>query len=364
MSCTDDRPAGLTPGPALPTAAPPLGRVAGDAARPGNAATAARNVRRLARRQRNAGGVVVIAGASSGIGRCTALLFAAEGWRVGLVGRNPLGLADTGREIAETGVRHLEAVADVTDEAALERAAAAIEAALGPIELWVNVAGNGVYGRFSEVPDAEFRRVTEVTYHGTVNGTRVALRRMLPRDRGTIVNVCSAVVFHGVPLMTSYSGAKAAVRAFAQSLRMELRLGGSKVRIGTVFPPAVNTPFFDRAPSYMGFPGQPVPPVYQPEVVARGIRLCAAGRGGEAVLTGTVWAYALITRISPGLAAFLVSLGGFGRPLPSDPGIERQVEPELFEARATRFSTHGPFNKRARRRSLHTWLTERWHRQA
>jgi short-subunit dehydrogenase len=304
-------------------------------------------------------GVVVVAGASSGIGRCTALLFAQDGWRVGLIGRNEAGLRDTGAAVAALRASHAAAVADVSDAAALERAADAIEAALGPVTLWINVAGNGVYGRFLDVPDAEFRRVTDVTYHGTVNGTRAALRRMVPRNHGTVVNVCSATVFHGVPLLSSYSGAKAAVRAFDQSMRLELKLLKSRVRIGTVFPPAVNTPFFDRAVSYMGFPAQPVPPVYQPEMVARGIRLCAQGPGGELLLSGTVVAYSVLARISLRLAGFLVSLSGFAKPLPRDANDARVPEPELFEPKATSFAVRGSFGRRARGWSSLVWLAER-----
>src|ERR1700679_3571968 len=191
--------------------------------------------------------VVIITGGSSGIGRCTAALFGRRGWKVGLIARGAEGLEASRRDIEAAGGRAAVAQAEVTDSAALARAADALIAALGPVDVWINCAGNGVYGRFDDVPEHEFQRVTDVTYHGAVNGTRVALAKMRARDAGTIVNVCSAIAFHGLPLMSSYAGAKAAVRAFSQAVQGELRLERSRIRISTVFPPAVNTPFFSHA---------------------------------------------------------------------------------------------------------------------
>ncbi len=308
--------------------------------------------------------VVLVTGASSGIGLCSAALFAARGWRVGLVSRSAEGLAAAARLIAQQTPDAVvaSAVADVSDSAALAGAARAVAAALGPIEVWVNAAGNGVYGHFRDVPEAEYRRVTEVTYHGTVNGSRIALSHMMPRDTGTIVNVCSAVVFHGVPLMTSYVGAKAAVRAFGQSLRIELRLAGSRVRVATLIPPAINTPFFDHAASHMGFPARPVPPVYRTEVAAQGVWLCATGRGGELLLTGVVQAYSRIARLSPWLAGYLVSRSDFASELARDEAGPRDQVPCLFATRTAGHSMHGPFGNRARGWSSQLWLAGTWRR--
>ena len=193
------------------------------------------------------------------------------------------------------------AQADVTESKALAEAANAIVAVLGPIDAWINCAGNGVYGRLEDVSEQEFERVTDVTYHGTVNGTRVALSHMRNRGRGAIVNVCSAMAFHGLPLMSSYAGAKAAVRAFGQAIRGELRLERSPIRIGTVFPPAANTPYFSHALSHMGWPARPARPVYQPEVVAQGIWQAMASGRAEMAISGTVTAFALATRLAPRL---------------------------------------------------------------
>ena len=304
--------------------------------------------------------VAVITGGSSGIGRCTARLFARRGWKVGLIARSAAGLAACAEDVRAAGAACAMAVGDVADSTALAEAAARIEAELGPIDVWVNAAGNGVYGRLLDVPEEEFRRVTDVTYMGTVNGTRIALRRMLPRDRGSIVNVCSGVAFHGLPLMTSYSGAKAAVRGFSQSVRVELRLADSAVHLCTVFPPAVNTPFFSHAPSHMGFPSRPVPPVYQPEIVAQAIYLAATGRRREMTISSIVTAFAMISRLSPSLAAWLTERLRVDAMLSRDPAASACEEPSLFAPPGRVLGVHGPFGNRARRWSAQVWLLGVW----
>lgn len=308
--------------------------------------------------------VVVITGGSSGIGRSSAAVFARAGWRVGLIARGAAGLADAAGEVRGHGMEAAFAVADVTDSAALESAAKTLEAALGPIDVWINAAGNGVYGRFTDVPEDEFRQVTEVTYLGTVNGTRVALARMRARGQGTIVNVCSGVVFHGLPLMTSYSGAKAAVRAFGQALRIELAFERSRVRLSTVFPPAVNTPFFAHAITHMGWPARPVPPVYQPDVIARAIFLAARTGRPEMTISGTVACFALLSRLAP------VWTGGVIRRI----GIEAQrargraetggvrAEPTVFAPSDKASGAYGAFGRHARRWSLQMALRHLFNR--
>ena len=222
-------------------------------------------------------------------------------------------------------------------------------------DVWINCAGNGVYGRFTSVPQAEFDRVTAVTYGGTVNGCRIALDLMQPGGRGTVVNVCSAVAFHGLPLMTSYAGAKAAVRGFAQALRAELRMQRSAIRVSTVFPPAVNTPFFSHAVSHMGWPARPAPPVYQPEVVAAGIYLAATTGQAELIVSGTAAAFALASRVSPRLVAFLMCQLGFDGQLTRDPEAARLEHPTLFEPASAAAPVRGPFGKRARGHSIQLW---------
>ncbi|MCB8874181.1 SDR family oxidoreductase [Acidisoma silvae] len=300
--------------------------------------------------------VVVITGGSSGIGRCTAGIFAGQGWRVGLIARGAAGLAAAADDVRAAGTRVAVAVADVTDNAALARAAAGLEAELGPVTAWVNAAGNGVYGRFVDVPEAEFRQVTEVTYLGTVNGTRAALALMRPRNKGSIVNVCSGVVFHGLPLMTSYSGAKAAVRGFGQALRIELLFEKSRIRVSTVFPPAVNTPFFAHAISHMGWPARPVPPVYQPDVIARGIYMAARSGRPEMTISGTVACFALLSRIAPiWTGAVIRRLGVDGQRSREDAAVE-QAQPTVFAPSDQASCVHGVFGRKARRWSLQMTL--------
>ena len=308
--------------------------------------------------------VVIITGGSSGIGRCTAGVFARAGWRVGLIARGAAGLAAAAADVEAAGGAAAVAIADVMESAALAAAATAIEDALGPADVWINAAGNGVYGRFTDVPETEFRQVTEVTYLGTVNGTRVALARMRPRNRGTIVNVCSGVVFHGLPLMTSYSGAKAAVRAFSQALRIELSFERSAIRVSTVFPPAVNTPFFNHAISHMGWPARPVPPVYQPDVVARGIYMAALSGRPEMTISGTVACFALMSRIAPVWTGAVIRRLGVEGHLVRDAAAEHGAAPTVFAPSDEASGVHGVFGRKARRYSLQMGLRRLYGRLA
>jgi short-subunit dehydrogenase len=302
------------------------------------------------------GRVVVITGASSGIGRCSATLFASQGWRVGLVSRFRAGLESVQAEIEGAGGVAAVAVADVRDDSALERAAAALEAALGPIDVWVNCAGNGVYGRFVDVPAAEFDCVTDVTYRGTVNGTRAALRRMQPRNCGVVVNVCSAIAYHGLPALTSYSGAKAAVRGFTDSVRAELAVDRSRVRIAIVFPPAVNTPFFSHAATHRARPPRPARPVYPPEVVARGILLAASGARREVRVGAIVTLFELGKRLAPALVErAIVRLGYDGQETDSAEAA-RLRDPSLFAPPLRVSGAAGPFGGEARGVPVLDWL--------
>ena len=300
--------------------------------------------------------VVVITGASSGIGRCTAGQFARHGWRVGLIARGQAGLRAACGDVERHGAVGAIAQADVTDCEALEAAVAAIEQALGPIAAWVNCAGNGTFGRFLDTPPAEFRRVTDVTYFGTVNGTRVALRRFLPRDAGCVVNVCSAVAFHGMPLLSSYSGAKHAVRGFDQAVRAELAQEGSRVALTTLFPPAVNTPFFDHAPSYMGRPGRPMPPIYQPEIVAEAIYLAVRMGGSEMPISSTTVLFSLGMRLIPGLVDRAIRRLGYDGQLTDDALARARYEPTLFAPSEHASPAQGGFGATARSYSRHVRL--------
>ena len=306
--------------------------------------------------------VVVITGASSGIGRCTATLFSRKGWQVGLIARGRPGLDTLRRELVMAGGHAVASVADVSDGAALERAASLIEATLGPIDVWVNCAGNGVYGHFMDVTEREFRQVTNVTYLGAVNGTRAALRRMQPRGAGTIVNVCSAIAFHGMPLLSSYSGAKYALRGFTGSLRCELKRDGSRIRLTTIYPPAVNTPFFSHAASHMAKPPRPMWPVYQPEIVADSIHLAATSRRGEMQVGGVTVLFALGARLMPWLVGrAILRLGPAGQ-MTDSPEAARLREPTLFAPSPNPSGARGPFDAGARGFSVQMWANR--HRAA
>ncbi len=300
--------------------------------------------------------MVFITGGSSGIGRATAMHFALKSWQVGLIARGLAGLEDAAAAVRATGAQAEISAADVSRQEELQAAADRLAQSLGPPDIWINCAGNGVYGRFADVPEAEFDRVTAVTYGGTVNGCRVALALMSPRRRGTIVNVCSAAAFHGLPLMTSYAGAKAAVRCFTQALRAELRIARSPVRISAVFPPAVNTPFFSHAVSHMGWPARPAPPVYQPEVVAAGVYLAAMRATPEQMVSFTVIAFSLVNKIAPELIAWTMTRLGFEGQLTRDPGAARLEAPTLFEPSDMPSPVRGPFGRGARQFSVQLWL--------
>src|SRR5215218_3467965 len=221
------------------------------------------------------GKVAVVTGASAGIGRATARELARRGADVGLIARGEQRLREAAAEIEATGRRACVALTDVADAAQVERAAERIESELGPIDVWVNAAMTAVLAEVSETKPEEFLRVTQVTYLGSVHGTQAALRRMLPRDRGVIVQVGSALSRRGIPLQATYCGAKHAVKGFLDSLRVELLHRGSNVKVSLVQLPGLNTPQFDWVRTRLRRHPQPVPPIYQPEVAARAIAWAA-----------------------------------------------------------------------------------------
>lgn len=303
--------------------------------------------------------VVVITGGSSGIGRAAAVLFARNGWQVGLIARGEAGLAASHAEVAGAGARAACCAADVSDATALEHAAGYLDRQLGPVGAWVNCAGNGVYGAFMDVPPEEFARATDVTYMGTVNGTRAALRRMLPRDAGVVVNVCSAIAFHGLPMLSSYSGAKHAVRGFTDSVRHELIHERSRVRLTTIYPPAVNTPFFSHAASHMPLPPRPARPVYQPEIVADAILLATTSTRREIEVSGITVLFALASRLVPGLVHLAIQRLGPAGQMTDNPEAARRRNPTLFTPSAAASGAHGPFDAESRGFSVQMWATRR-----
>lgn len=256
--------------------------------------------------------VVVVTGASGGVGRATALAFAARGDRVGLLARGREGLAAAADDVQRAGGEALVVPVDVADAKAVEDAAQQVVDAFGRIDVWVNNAFAGVFARFTDISPDEFRRVTEVTYLGYVFGTRAALQHMLPANHGTIVQVGSALAYRGIPLQSAYCGAKHAIQGFNESLRCELLHEGSRVRTTMVQLPAVNTPQFDWVLSRVQGRARPVAPVYQPEMAARAI-VHAAGhpRRREYWAGGSTAATLIANAVAPGLLDRYLARKGF-----------------------------------------------------
>jgi NAD(P)-dependent dehydrogenase (short-subunit alcohol dehydrogenase family) len=245
---------------------------------------------------------VVVTGASGGVGRATARAFAARGDRVALLARGRIGLAAAADDVCRAGGEALVLPVDVSDARAVDDAAARVEEEWGPIDVWVNNAFAGVFAPFTEIDPDEFRRVTEVTYLGYVYGTRAALRRMLPRDRGAVVQVGSALAYRGIPLQSAYSGAKHAIQGWNESLRCELLHSGTRVRTTMVQLPAVNSPQFDWVLDRLPRRARPVPPVYQPEVAARAVVYAADHPRRREYWVGASTAATLIANaMAPGL---------------------------------------------------------------
>ncbi len=306
--------------------------------------------------------VVVVTGASGGIGRASARLFAARGDTVALLARGDRGLEGARRDVEARGGTAATYVVDTADAAAVEKVAERIEEELGEIDVWVNVAFTSVFARFVDIEPEEFERVTQVTYLGFVNGTRSALRRMLPRDRGTIVQVGSTLAYRGIPLQSAYCGAKHATQGFHESLRTELLHDGSRVQVTMVQMPAVNTPQFSWVLSRLPRQAQPVPPIYQPEVAARAVLHAADHpRRREYWVGETTMATLLANAVAPGLLDRYLARTGFDaqqtdRPKPPDQPANLW-DPADGEA-GHDFGAHGLFDDKAYGHSPQVWASQ------
>jgi short-subunit dehydrogenase len=299
---------------------------------------------------------VVVTGAAAGVGRAVVREFARRGANVGLVARGREGLEGARKEVEQAGGRALVLPTDVAEPDAVEAAAAAVEDAFGPIDVWVNDAMVTVFAWFEDIEPEEFRRAMDVTYLGFVWGTRAALRRMLPRDRGTIVQVGSAMAYQGIPLQSPYCGAKQALKGFQESLRTELRHKGSRVHLTMVQLPGLNTPQFEHGRVKMPHLPQPVAPVYEPEVAARAVYWAAHHRRRE-VWVGLPTVYTVLgNKLAPWLAErYLARTAVKGQQ--TDEPLPAEHPDNLFEPIARDEGAHGPFDAKAHDRSLQLWAT-------
>jgi short-subunit dehydrogenase len=301
--------------------------------------------------------IVVITGASAGVGRATVRAFARQGADIGLLARGTDGLEGARRDVESEGGRALVLPTDVADADQVESAADRVERELGPIDVWVNNAMVSVFSPVKELQADEVKRVTEVTYLGVVYGTLTALRRMLPRDHGAIVQVGSALAYRGIPLQAAYCGAKHAIQGFTESLRCELLHDHSRVHVAMVQLPAMNTPQFDWVKSRMPREPQPVPPIYAPEVAADAIVWAADHRRRELSVGGPTAAAIWSNKIASGLLDRYLARTGYESQQtnePADPGRPNN----LWAPVPGDHGAHGRFGARSTTSSPQTWANE------
>ncbi len=302
--------------------------------------------------------VVVITGASAGIGRAAAQRFAREGASLGLFARDRARLLAAKAEVEAAGGRALVFPLDVSDPAAVEEAAAAVEAQFGPIDVWINDAVVSVFSPVKEMQPQDYKRVNEVTYLGYVYGTLAALRRMLPRDRGIIVQVGSALAYRAIPLQSAYCAGKFAVRGFTDALRVELEHDKSRVKVTMVQMPAVNTPQFDWVKTRLPYRPQPVPPIYQPEVAAEAIFFAAHHYRREYFVSFSAYKAIWGNKIAPWFADRFLARTGYSSQQTDQPAPSYRPD-NLWMEVPRNCGAHGDFDWRARSSSWAFELTKR-----
>jgi short-subunit dehydrogenase len=303
----------------------------------------------------------MVTGASAGVGRAVAREYGARGARVGLMARGIDGLEAARLEIERAGGEALVCQADVSNASEVEAAASRLEERFGRIDIWINNAMVSVFSPVKEMTADEYRRVTEVTYLGTVHGTLAALRRMLPRDRGRIVQVGSALAYRGIPLQSAYCASKHAIQGFCDSLRAELLHDGSSVTVTMVQLPAMNTPQFDWVKSRLPNRAQPVPPVFQPEVAAKAI-VWAAAEGRREMYVGAPTVAAITgNKIAPGLLDHYLGRTGYASQQTNEPEDPNRPD-NLWAPLPGDRGAHGRFDRIAHEVSPQTWVSR--HRDA
>jgi len=306
----------------------------------------------------DSGTTVVITGGTAGIGRATARRFARDGARIALLARDSDRLEATRKELDEMGATVLALPTDVADPDRVEAAAQAVEEGLGEIDIWINDAMVTIYAEFLDIDPEEFRRATEVTYLGTVWGTRAALQRMVPRDRGTVVQVGSAMAYRSIPLQSPYCGAKHAIKGLTESVLTELKHRGSNVHITMVQLPGLNTPQFTWGRTKLDKQTMPVPPIYQPEVAADAIHWAAHHRRRQ-VYVGVSTVYTILgERFAPWLADLYLARTAYSGQQTDHP-LDPEGHDNLFEPESGDRGAHGPFDDRAHAHSPQLWLTKR-----
>lgn len=308
---------------------------------------------------RTSGRTVVVTGASAGVGRATAIEFGSRGDTVVLLARGEKGLEAAAHDVELAGGRALPIVVDVADHDQVQAAAARAEDEVGPIDIWVNNAFSSVFAPFMEQSMEEFHRTTEVTYLGFVHGTRAALDRMLPRNHGAIVQVGSALAYRGIPLQSGYCGAKHAIQGFTESVRCELLHDRVDVHVTMVQLPAVNTPQFDWVLSRLPDHPQPVPPIFQPEVVAKQIVYAADHpKRREYVVGGSAAATILGNRFVAGVLDRYLAATGYDSQQTGEP-VSADRPSNLWEPvdDDRNVGVHGSFDDQARTSSAQSWLT-------
>lgn len=301
---------------------------------------------------------VVVTGASAGVGRAVVREFARRGARVALLARGDAGLQGAYDDVVRSGGSALMLPTDVSDPAQIENAAERIEQKWGPIDIWINNAMVSVFSPIDRMTTEDFKRVTDVTYLGYVYGTLAALKRMKPRNRGTILQVGSALAYRSIPLQSAYCGAKHAIEGFTQSLRCELLHDNSDVYVTMVQLPAVNTPQFSWSKSNLPRSPQPVPPIYEPEVIARAIYWAAHHRRREWVVGGNVALILALNKFFPGLGDRYLAAIGYGSQQtdqPADPDRPNNLWMPVNEDRGAR----GQFSARSRNSSFYFQLSAR-----
>jgi NAD(P)-dependent dehydrogenase (short-subunit alcohol dehydrogenase family) len=302
--------------------------------------------------------VIVISGASAGVGRATARELAGKGARLALLARGKAGLEAAREEALRLGAPAAIAVqTDIADAEQVEAAADRAERELGPIDVWINVAMVSVFAPVTEIDPADFRRVMDVNFLGFVHGTQAALRRMRPRDQGTIVQVGSALAYRGIPLQSAYCASKHALDGFTESLRSELIAEGSSVRVSLVHLPALNTPQFGWVRTTLPKHPQPVPPIFQPEVAARAIAWAAEHAPRERNVGASTVATRVGNVLAPGLIDRYLARNGIGDQQTDLPIDHETWQDNLWQARDAEVDhgAHGIFDDEAKPRSLHAW---------